>query len=150
MRLQICILTPDRIFRTEEVEEIILPTSTGQIGVLNNHAPLITALDIGPIIFSTKSNWTSLALIGGFALVQDNQVDILVNEAVAASSIEKTKTEKSLEVAIDLLNKSVGEKEKVEATFEFKRARARYQVAQWKKLLFYNCYYYYCVLTNCF
>ena len=139
MRLQICILTPDRIFRTEEIEEIILPTSTGQIGVLNNHAPLITALDIGPIIFSTKSNWISFALIGGFALVQKNQVNILVNEAIVASSIEKTKTEKSLEVAIDLLNKFIGEKEKVEATFEFKRARARYQITQWKKLLFYNC-----------
>jgi len=133
MRLQMCILTPDRIFRSEEAEEIILPTSTGQIGVLNGHAPLITALDIGPIIFSKKSNWTAFALIGGFALVQENQVDILVNEAVAASSLEKATAEKSLADAIDLLSQAVGEKAKVEASFAFKRARARYQVVQWKK-----------------
>jgi len=129
-----CILTPDRIFRSEEVEEIILPTSTGQIGVMTGHAPLITALDIGPIMFSKRSNWTAFALMGGFALVQDNQVDILVNEAVASSSLEKTTAEKSLSDAIDLLSQTTGEKAKVQATFAFKRARARYQIVQWKKL----------------
>jgi ATP synthase F1 epsilon subunit len=139
MRLQVCILTPDRIFRNEEAEELILPTSTGQIGILNGHAPLITALDIGPIILSQKSNWTSLALIGGFALVQQNQVTILVNEAVAASSVERKEAEKALEEAINRLNQVTGEKEKVEATFAFKRARARYQIVQWKKLS--NLYY---------
>jgi len=134
MRLQVCILTPDRIFQNEEAEELILPTSTGQIGILNGHAPLITALDIGPIILSQNSNWTSVALMGGFALVQQNQVTILVNEAVAASSIERKEAEKTLEESINRLNQVTGEKEKVEATFAFKRARARYQIVQWKKL----------------
>lgn len=131
MRLQVCILTPDRIFQNKEVEEIILPTSTGQIGVLNNHALLLTALDIGPIIFRKKSNWIALALIGGFALVQDNQVIILVNEAVASSSIEKREVIKTLEETTNRLNQVSGEKAKVKATFTFKRARARYQIVKW-------------------
>jgi len=134
MRLQVCILTPDRIFKNEEAEELILPTSTGQIGILNGHAPLITALDIGPIIMCKKSNWTALALIGGFALVQENQVTILVNEAVSTSSVERKEAEESLKKAIDRLNQVTGEKAKVEASFAFKRARARYQIIQWKKL----------------
>merc|ERR1712224_224086 len=95
MRLQVSILTPDRIFQNEEVEELILPTSTGQVGILNGHAPLITALDIGPMMLCKKSNWTALALIGGFALVQQFQVTILVNEAVSASSIERKEAEKA-------------------------------------------------------
>jgi ATP synthase F1 epsilon subunit len=128
MRLQICILTPDRIFRNEEVEELILPTSTGQIGVLSGHAPLIPALDIGPIIIFHNSSWTAVAVIGGFALVRDNNVTILVNDAVDASSLSKDSAEKSLEAAKTLLNEAVGEKEKVAATFSFKRARARYQI----------------------
>jgi ATP synthase F1 epsilon subunit len=134
MRLQVSILTPDRIFQNEEVEELILPTSTGQVGILNGHAPLITALDIGPIMLCKKSNWTALALIGGFALVQQNQVTILVNEAVAASAIDRKEAEKALEETINRLNQASREKEKVEATFAFKRARARYQIVQWKKL----------------
>ena len=45
-------MTPDRIFWNDQAEEIILPTNTGQMGVLTNHAPLITALDIGVTINS--------------------------------------------------------------------------------------------------
>jgi len=128
MQIQVSILTPDCIFRQTEAEQIILPTSTGQIGVLPGHAPLITALDIGPIIIFHNSSWTAVAVIGGFALVRDNKVTILVNDAVDAASLSKDDAEKSLEAAKTLLNEAVGEKEKVAATFSFKRARARYQI----------------------
>jgi ATP synthase F1 epsilon subunit len=130
MRLQICVLTPDRVFRNEEVEELILSTSTGQIGVLRGHAQLITALDIGPIILRKASNWSSCALIGGFALVNRNQVTILVNEAISSVSVKKDEAEKALEEATNYLNQVTGEKAIVEATFAFKRARARYQIVQ--------------------
>jgi F-type H+-transporting ATPase subunit epsilon len=137
MILQVAILTPDRIFKNEEAEELILPTSTGQIGVLLGHAPLITALDIGPILFRQGTNWVSLALIGGFALVQENQVTILVNEVVTPEQVDKKEAEISLKRSIDRLDEVRGRKEKVEATFSFKRARARYQIVTWKKLAQY-------------
>merc|ERR1712187_257250 len=62
------------------MEEIILQTSTGQIGILRNHAQLITTLDIGPRIFRRQNKWEAIALMGGFAIVQENKVIILVNE----------------------------------------------------------------------
>jgi ATP synthase F1 epsilon subunit len=134
MRLQVCILTPDCIFQKEEIDELILPTRTGQIGILNNHASLITALDIGLIMARNQSNWKTLALIGGFALIQKNQVTILVNEAVTASSVEEDEVKKTLDEANNRLSQVVEEKRKVEAVFAYKRARARYQIIQWKKL----------------
>ena len=134
MRLQVCILTPDCIFQKEEIDELILPTRTGQIGILNNHASLITALDIGLIMARSQSNWKTLALIGGFALIQKNQVTILVNEAVTASSVEENEVKKTLDEANNRLSQVMEEKRKVEAIFAYKRARARYQIIQWKKL----------------
>jgi F-type H+-transporting ATPase subunit epsilon len=133
MRLQVCILTPDRVFRNKAIEELILPTTTGQVGILNNHAPLVTSLDIGVIILRNRSNSIALALIGGFALVQDNQVTIIVNEAVRTSSVEPSEAEKTLEEATNRLNECEDEKTKVEATLNFKRARALYQIATWEK-----------------
>merc|ERR1712118_545227 len=109
------ILTPDRIFKNEEAEELVLPTSTGQIGVLMGHAPLITALDIGPILFRQKTGWVALALMGGFALVQENQVTILVNEVVTSSSVDIKEAETTLKESIDRLQQVRGRKEKVEA-----------------------------------
>jgi ATP synthase F1 epsilon subunit len=128
----VCILTPDRIFQNDEADELILSTSTGKIGVLSGHATLITALDIGTRMIRQKSNWNTLALIGGFALVQSDIVTILVSAAIAASSVTKDDVEKALEEATDRLNQVFRATEKVEATFAFKRARARYQIVQWK------------------
>jgi ATP synthase F1 epsilon subunit len=131
MRLKICIFTPDCIFYNKIIDEALFKTITGQLGLLEGHLPLITILDIGPIIFRKKSDWIALALIGGFALVQDNQVTILVNEAVASSSVEEREAIKTLEEATNRLNQVSDEKAKVEATFAFKRARARYQIVKW-------------------
>jgi ATP synthase F1 epsilon subunit len=132
MSLQVCIMTPARVFWNEEAEELILPTNTGQMGVLSNHAPLITALDIGAMMVRTKQEWRAVALMGGFALVKNNQVTILVNEAEASSTIDPREAEKAFEEAKTRLEQAQGEKEKVEATFTFKRARARYQIVQSK------------------
>jgi ATP synthase F1 epsilon subunit len=131
MRIEVRILTPDCVFQKQEAEELILPTSTGQIGVLKDHAPLLTALDIGPRLFRRQSKWTAFALIGGFSLIKENEVTILVNEAVEASCLKKEEVEKDLEEATRRLNQVSNEKEKVEMTFYFKRARARYQIVQW-------------------
>jgi len=134
MRLRVCILTPGRVFQREEAEELILPTCTGQIGILNGHAPLITALDIGVGIFRRKSNWTAVALIGGFALVSENQVTMLVNEVETPSSVTSREAEKSLENVTNRLNQVIEEKERLETALLFKRARARYLITKLKTL----------------
>lgn len=128
MSLQVCIMTPNCIFFNEQVEEIILPTNTGQMGVLTNHAPLITALEIGVMLVRTKNDWTKLALMGGFALVKQNQVTVLVNEAESRDTIDPIEAEQAFTTAKQKLEKAEGQKEKVEANFSFKRAKTRYQV----------------------
>lgn len=128
MNLQVCIMTPDEIFWNEQAEEIILPTNTGQMGVLTNHAPIITALDIGVMSIRTNKDWTSVALMGGFALVKQNQITILVNSAESKDKIDAAVAEKTFLEAQKQLNNATGSKEKVEANFAFKRARARYQL----------------------
>lgn len=130
MSLQVCIMTPDRIFWNDQAEEIILPTNTGQMGVLSNHAPLITALDIGVMLIRTKKNWISLALMGGFALVKQNQITVLVNEAESSETIEAEQAESAFNESKTQLDQADGQKQKVEANFVFKRARARYQVVK--------------------
>jgi F-type H+-transporting ATPase subunit epsilon len=128
MGLQLNILTPDCVFCEITAEQLILPTSTGQIGVLTGHANLITAIDIGPIIVLRDSSWIALAVIGGFRWVKDDRVTVLVNDAVYASSVLKAEAEKSLEEAKNRLNNATDEDEKIAATFAFKRSRARYQI----------------------
>nr|YP_010020452.1 ATP synthase epsilon chain [Ulva gigantea]QOK35371.1 ATP synthase epsilon chain [Ulva gigantea] len=128
MSLQVCIMTPDKIFWDEEAEEIILPTNTGQMGVLPKHAPLITALDIGVMSIRQDNSWNSFALMNGFASIQNDKVTILVNSAESKQTIDKNKAEKEFLEAQERVNKTIDEKEKVEAVLAFKRSRARFLV----------------------
>ncbi len=130
MSLQVCIMAPDRVFWNEEATEIILPTSTGQMGVLNNHTPLITGLDIGVMLVRSGTEWVSMVLMGGFALIKDNKITILINEAELGSDIDSDQAKEVLDKAKQVLDKAESRKEKIEANLAFKRARARYQVTQ--------------------
>lgn len=134
MALQVNILTPDRVFWNETAEEVILPTNTGQMGVLTDHAPLMTALDIGVMLIRTQKEWLSVALMGGFALVKKNQITVLVNEAESANTIDPAEAEKSYEEARAKWNEASGQKQKVEANFALKRARARFQIVNPKQI----------------
>ena len=130
MSLQISILTPERPFWTGEAEEIILPTETGEMGVLKNHAPIITGLDVGAMLIRTKEQWNSVAIMGGFAVIKRNQVTILANEAETSESIDAEEAKNAFETAKSNLEKAEGVKQKVEANFAFKRAKARFQVVK--------------------
>lgn len=130
MTLQVSIMTPDRVFWNAEAEELILPTNTGQMGILTNHIPLVTALDIGVMLVRTSTEWVSVALMGGFAQIQDNKIIILVNEAEQANTIDPSEAESTLSEAKKGLEVASNRKEKIEANLIFKRARARYQVVK--------------------
>ena len=130
MTLQVCIMTPDRVFWNGQAEEIVLPTNSGRMGVLVSHAPLITCLDLGVMLIRSKNEWTALALIGGFALVKKNRVTVLVNEAESAKTINSEEAESVFAFAKTQLLEAEGQKQKVEANFAFKKARARYQAVK--------------------
>jgi len=131
MSLQISILTPERPFWNGQADEIILPTETGEMGVLKNHAPIITGLDVGAMMVRKgQGEWNSYAIMGGFALVKQNQVTILANEAVSADNIDPEEAKTAFETAKANLEKAEGVKEKVESNFAYKRAKARFQVVK--------------------
>ncbi|RYX83392.1 F0F1 ATP synthase subunit epsilon, partial [bacterium] len=71
-----------------------------------------------------------LALMGGFALVKQNQITVLVNEAESSETIEAEQAESAFNESKIQLDQANGQKQKVEANFVFKRARARYQVVK--------------------
>ena len=55
MSLIVRVITPDRIVWNGKAEELIIPTSTGQIGILKDHAPLLTTRDIEVIKIKSKT-----------------------------------------------------------------------------------------------
>ena len=127
MGLNIRVIAPDRIVLNETVEEIILPSSTGQLGILENHAPLLTALDIGVMRFRVVDKWVPVVIVGGFAEIDLNRVTILANSVEELDSIDAKTAETDLTACLDTFNAAETAKEKIDATQELRKARARFQ-----------------------
>ena len=126
MTLNLCVLTPNRIVWDSEVKEIILCTNSGQIGVLPNHAPIATAVDIGILrIRLLKDQWLTMALMGGFARINNNEITVLVNDAEKGSDIDPQEAQQTLEIAEANLNKAEGKRQTIEANLALRRARTR-------------------------
>nr|YP_009314327.1 ATP synthase CF1 subunit epsilon [Liagora harveyana]SCW22581.1 ATP synthase CF1 subunit epsilon [Liagora harveyana] len=127
MTLNIRVIAPDRTVWDASAEEVILPSSTGQLGILTGHIPLLTALDIGVMRVRIDKEWIPIVLLGGFAEVENNKITILVNGAEEASDINPELAQKSLEEASQLLATASSSKAQIEATQQVRKARARLQ-----------------------
>jgi F-type H+-transporting ATPase subunit epsilon len=129
MSLHVNIIAPDRNIWDAPAEEVILPSSTGQLGILRGHASLLTALDIGVMRVRVDKNWIPVVLMGGFAEIEDDKVTILVSGAEEGSKIDKNLAQKDLEEMTNYFNNAVTNKEKIEATQNLRKARARVQAS---------------------
>ncbi len=132
MTLTVRVITPDKIVCDQTAQEVILPSGTGQIGILTDHVPLLTNLDIGVMRLREKNEWKSIAVMGGFAEVEDNEVKVLVNSAELGTEIEKETAKSDLDQAQGVLNKAnaTGDRRQImKANQQYKKARARVQAA---------------------
>ena len=125
MVMNIRVLTPDRIICSTTADEIILPGLTGQVGVLDDHAALITALDTGLLRIKSNEKWTPIILCGGLAEIDQNQVTVLVNDVEELNKIELSEATKNLEKATLAVENAETSKSRLDASVELKKATAR-------------------------
>jgi F-type H+-transporting ATPase subunit epsilon len=130
MTLTVRVVAPDKTVWDSEAEEVILPSTTGQLGILSGHAPLLTALDTGVMRVRPGKDWVAIALMGGFAEVENDEVTILVNGAERGDKIDKEAARAAYTEAETRVNQAQSsDKEKIQAAQNLKRARARFQAA---------------------
>jgi F-type H+-transporting ATPase subunit epsilon len=132
MTLTVRVVAPDKTVWDSEAEEVILPSTTGQLGILSGHAPLLSALDIGVMRVRPGKDWVAIALMGGFAEIENNEVTILVNGAERGDKIDKEAARTAFteaEARFNQVQNSENRQEKIQATQALKRARARFQAA---------------------
>jgi F-type H+-transporting ATPase subunit epsilon len=127
MTLNIRVIAPDRTVWDANAEEVILPSSTGQLGILTGHIPLLTALDIGVMRVRIDKEWIPIVLLGGFAEVDNNKITILVNGAEETGDIDINSAQKNLEETTSKLADAISNKDKIEITQNIRKARARLQ-----------------------
>lgn len=74
------IVTPDRLFLSEQVDEMTAPGSEGEFGVLAGHAPLLTSLNSGELSYKKGANASKIDIGPGYAEVGPQKVTILTEQ----------------------------------------------------------------------
>ena len=133
MSLTLRVLAPDQSVFDGTADEVILPSTTGQLGILPGHVSLLTALDFGVLRVREGNGWKAIALQAGFAEVDADEVTVLVNAAELGSTINAEAASKELDAATTALAKFEGQPsstEKIKAQQELARTRARVQASK--------------------
>ena len=133
MPISLKVLAPNKNVFEGVAEEVILPSTTGQLGILPGHISLVTAIDIGVLRLRSNSKWSSIALMGGFAEIESDEVTVLVNSAEIGSEIDAQIAQEAFNNAKSNLAKfSESEKspEKIKAINELSKAQAKIQASK--------------------
>jgi len=128
---EIEIATPERLLAREKAIRAQIPAKDGYIGVLPDHASLLSELGIGAMTYTTPEDTPfSLAVRGGFLEVHNNVVRVLTDIAEKAQEINVSAAEKDLKEAQEaMINPAVGI-DIASALIAAKHAQARIDAAR--------------------
>jgi F-type H+-transporting ATPase subunit epsilon len=93
------IITPERPVFDDEVDLVIVRIADGEIGVLVDHAPTVSTVEIGDVRIRQGEEWDVYATSDGFFKVSENLVQVLVEEAVPVEDIDVEEAENRVEEA---------------------------------------------------
>jgi F-type H+-transporting ATPase subunit epsilon len=125
-KLTLEIVTPDRALAREEVDEVVVPGSEGELGVLPGHTPLLGTLRVGELWYRQGQEKHYLAIAFGFVEVLPDRVTILAQIAERAEDIDVVRAERAKQRAEERLVKPTPQ-----GDLDFERAR----IAMMKSLI---------------
>src|SRR3984885_16241294 len=107
---EIEIATPERLLAREKAVRAQIPAKDGYIGVLPDHAALLSELGIGALTYTTPEDHRfSLAICGGFLEINNNVVRVLTDIAEKGHEIDVSRAEQALKRAQDaMINPALG------------------------------------------
>jgi F-type H+-transporting ATPase subunit epsilon len=125
------VLTPEGKVFEDEVQMVSTRTTTGSIGVLANHAPLMAILEPTELrLYKSDSDVVRFAQGEGYLQVVDNSALVLVEEAIAPDDIDRSAFESRLKEARDAVERAEEDsEERSRAVREVKRYEAFMEVA---------------------
>ena len=132
--MQLEIITPDKTVVNEtHVDEVLVPTASGQIGILPHHMNLVAQIIQGEIIVKQKGTERILAITGGFLEVHNGNVSIIADYAMHADEINIEKAIAAQKRAEEVLKKkkeTVSERDFAIAEAELRKSIVEINVAK--------------------
>ncbi len=124
------IVTPAKKLFSEDVRFVVVPGVMGELGILPEHTPLMSALKIGIVRFEQDGKTYKVAINGGFVEIRNNKVSILADSAERAEDIDRHRAEIAKERAEKRLASKTSDLDVARAEQALKRALNRLKALQ--------------------
>jgi len=124
------LVTPEKIVLSEEVDEVTVPTTTGEITVLPKHVGLVTQVSPGELIVRKSGKVEHFAITGGILEVSKEKVVILGEHAIRADDIEVAKAEEAKRKAEQRMKERVSEEDFATIEADLRRSLLELKVAR--------------------
>lgn len=125
-KLTLNIVTPKKQIVSEEVDQVNVPGIEGDLGILYDHAPILTTLRSGQLSYEKDGETIALVVSGGYLEVTDNRVTVLAETGEFLQEIDRHRAEIAQAVAEKQLSQTdLSEEEFIEAQKKLFRAVAR-------------------------
>lgn len=132
-KLQLQVITPERTVFDDQVDEVILPTTSGEIGVLPNHVPMVTIIKPGEVRIKKGSETIYLATYGGCIEIYPGGIRVLADAAERAEEIDELKAIEAKERAEHLMKEAKDDVAFADAAAYLERNLIQIKVANRKK-----------------
>jgi F-type H+-transporting ATPase subunit epsilon len=126
------IATPERLLLRETVTEAQIPAKAGYIGVLPDHAALLSELGIGELKYTAASGSQTVVVAGGYLEILSNNVRVLADSAEIPAEIDASRAQEALRRASERLNKPFEGMDVARALNAMRRAQARVSASEHK------------------
>lgn len=120
-KIEVSVISPEKILFSGEADYLVVPGINGEMGILWNHAPIISELGIGVIEIMDNNDPILIVVDGGFIEVKNNQVNILANGGEKRENI-------NLEAAENMLEEVSKLPPSLEKIDKIKRAKTRISI----------------------
>ena len=124
-KLILSIVTPGKQLVADEVDQVNAPGTEGDLGILYDHAPLLTNLRSGQLSYEKDGETVALVVSGGYLEVTDNRVTVLAETGEFLHEIDRKRAERAHADAEKLLLTDLSEEEFIETQKKLFRAVAR-------------------------
>lgn len=98
-RLYLKVVTPDKLFFEGEIDMLVARTIEGDVGILLNHSPLVTILDIGRLVIKNGDERKVAACAGGYIDVRNNNITVVSDACEWEDEIDINRAERAKERA---------------------------------------------------
>lgn len=133
-KLLLNLITPQaQLLKEAAVDMVVLPALFGEMGILPDHVPVLTQLTLGSLRYKTGDKEEEFAVMGGFAEVADNVVNVFAEGADLAGAIDEEAESQKIKKAKDALSRKDADIDFELAELELKKSITRMKVKRRKR-----------------